>query len=303
MTAIGARALAVRDPVQAVDLPAWLLYPTDATPRAHRVGPYELALASDAAPARPAAPLGLVLISHGAGGSPWVYRGHAAHLVGAGFAVAMLEHPGNSRSDNRLADTVANLENRPRHLRLVADAAFADPALGAQLAPGWVAVVGHSIGGYTALAAAGGRPQTLPPLVDGQITRAAAATWRPTPIETTREPRLAAAVLLAPAIGWFLAEGALAEVAIPLLVRTGEHDAICATRTIRAALRSVPDPARVDLVEVPGAGHFSFSTPFPAELTRPGFAPAHDPPGFDRATYQAQLLPELAAFLRAQLPT
>ena len=76
---------------------------------------------------------------------------------------------------------------------------------------------------------------------------------------------------------------------------------ICPTLQIRAALRSVPAPARVDLVEVAGAGHFSFSTPFPPELTRPDFPPSQDPPGFDRAAYHATLRVELARFFTAAL--
>ncbi|MFL5350272.1 MAG: hypothetical protein ACJ8AT_36315 [Hyalangium sp.] len=37
-------------------------------------------------------------MSHGTGGSPWTYRGMAAHLARAGFVVALPEHPGNNRS-------------------------------------------------------------------------------------------------------------------------------------------------------------------------------------------------------------
>lgn len=72
-----------------------------------------------------------------------------------------MQHPGNCRGDDGLAGTLENLVNRPRHVRLVIDAAFADAALGPRLGPG-VAVVGHSLGGYTALAVAGGEPSAFP---------------------------------------------------------------------------------------------------------------------------------------------
>jgi hypothetical protein len=42
-------------------------------------------------------------------------------------------------------------------------------------------------------------------------------------------------------------------------------------------------------------------SPFPAELVRPGFLPAYDPPGFDRAAYQDVLHAEVATFLRAAI--
>ena len=99
--------------------------------------------------------LPLVMLSHGNSGTPWAYRGLASHLARSGFAVGLVEHPGNSRNDNSLAGTAANLENRPRHVSLAIDAAFADPSVGGRLVPDRVAVIGHSIGAYTALAARG----------------------------------------------------------------------------------------------------------------------------------------------------
>jgi predicted dienelactone hydrolase len=54
----------------------------------------------------------LVVISHGNGGSGSIYRVLAGHLARAGFIVALLDHPGNTRGDNDLARTLANLERR-----------------------------------------------------------------------------------------------------------------------------------------------------------------------------------------------
>ena len=52
---------------------------------------------------------------------------------------------------------------------------------------------------------------------------------------------------------------------------------------------------------VPNAGHFSFLAPFPPAMVRPGFLPAEDPPGFDRARFHAELGPEIERFLRRVL--
>jgi predicted dienelactone hydrolase len=286
---VGCRTIDLLDPVQQVRIPLSLLYPTGAPASAERFGPYSLELARDGEVAGDGLPL--VVISHGNGGSPWVYRGLAAHLARAGHAVAMVEHIGNSRSDNSLAGTVANLENRPRHVRLAIDAALADAHVGPRLDAGRVAIVGHSIGAYTALATAGGRAMTLPGDAGGG----------PFPVETARDRRIRAVVLLAPAIDWFGADGALVEVDVPILVRTGERDPLCPSQRVLWTLRSVPDPARIDHVDVAGAGHFSFSSPFPPTMTRPDFPPSQDPPGFDRAAYQAVLQDEVVAFLRAAL--
>jgi predicted dienelactone hydrolase len=214
------------------------------------------------------------------------------HLARAGFVVALPEHPGNNRSDNSLANTAANLENRPRHVRLVLDAIFEDAELGKRLSPGGVGVIGHSMGGYTALAVAGGRPSSFPnESPDGQARA----------IPVVHDPRVRALVLLAPASPWFMAEGALAGVEIPILMRTAERDEHTPAMHAEIILRGVPDPQRIDHRVVPNAGHFSFQSPFPPAMTRPEFPPSQDPAGFDRAAFQPVLHAEILAFLRASL--
>lgn len=57
--------------------PMTVLYPTTTPGKAEAVGPYQLNVARDAHVAGGLFPL--VLISHGKGGSPWVYRTLAHH--------------------------------------------------------------------------------------------------------------------------------------------------------------------------------------------------------------------------------
>ncbi len=258
----------VDDPVRGVRVPVTLLYPSRTRGEAVRFGPYEIVGARDAAPDGDRMPL--VAVSHGTGGSPYVYRDLAAHLARAGFAVALVVHPGNNRDDDRLAHTVQNLEDRPRHLRLALDAAYADALVGPHLQPGAVAVVGHSMGGYTALAVAGGRPMSSP--YD-------APSGPPRPVPVTPDARVRALVLLAPATVWYAHEGALAEVRAPILLRTAEKDELAPPFFGDLVVRGVPDAARVEHAVVPGAGHFAFLTPFPPHMARPGFLPAQDPAG------------------------
>ena len=283
----GCRALELIDPVQGARVPLHILYPTRADPRVETFGRYPLEVARDA----PVAGEGLLLVavSHGNGGSPWTYRGLAAHLARSGFAVLMIEHPGNSRSDNSLADTPANLGNRPRHLRLALDAAFADPTLAPHIHPARAAAIGHSIGGYTALAAAGGRPLALPNQTPDGLAH-------PVPVET--DPRLSALVLLAPALPWLMDPSALRDVRVPLLVRTGELDRLAPPAFVEKVLGNLPAGTPLDYRVVPGAGHFAFQTPFPPEMVSPEFPPSQDPPGFDRASYQAVLHEQVRLFLQ-----
>ncbi len=208
-------------------------------------------------------------ISHGKSGTPWSHRGLGAHLARAGFAVVLIEHPGNSRADNSLDGTPANLANRPRHVRFALDAAFADAALGPHLAPGRAAVIGHSMGGYTALAVAGGRPMALPHETGQGVAQ-------PVPVEP--DARVRALILFAPALPWFMGPGALAEVRVPLLVRCGERDEYIPPFVIERILSGLPAGARMDYQVVPGAGHFSFNSPSPPALAGPNFPPSQDPP-------------------------
>jgi predicted dienelactone hydrolase len=289
---VGGRTADAVDPVTGERLPITLLYPTKAEGAPVRFGPYAITFARDAEPEAEGERLPVVAISHGTGGSPWVYRDLASYLARAGFVVVLLEHPGNNRNDDRLANTLANLENRPRHLRMAIDAAFADGLLGARLAPKGVAVIGHSLGGYTALALAGGHPTSYAhESPDGQ----------PRAIAVERDPRMKALVLLAPATAWFMLDGALSDVDVPILMRAGEKDEHTPAFHAEVVLRGVRDPARVDHAVVPNAGHFAFLTPFPPEMVKPGFLPAQDPAGFDRGAYLPRLYDEVSAFLRRAL--
>ena len=67
--------------------PLAVLYPTDAPEETQRIGPYSIEAARDAAPKDGRFPL--VMISHGRGGTPWVYRTLATHLARGGFIVAV----------------------------------------------------------------------------------------------------------------------------------------------------------------------------------------------------------------------
>ncbi len=225
----------------------------------------------------------LVAISHGGGGSHQLYSTVARQLASRGFAVVLPEHPGDNRRDNSLRGTLRNLEDRPRHLVLAMDAVRDDAEVGPRLRRGWAAVVGHSMGGYTALAVAGGR----------------AFSEQRELVEVEPDPRVRALVLMAPATAWFLAPEALRAIDLPILLLEGEHDPVTPAWHGDLVAQGVADRSQVTRRVVPGAGHFSFLTPFPPAMVRPGFAPGNDPPGFDRVAFHRELPLEVSAFLEA----
>ncbi|MBL0940318.1 MAG: alpha/beta hydrolase [Gemmatimonadaceae bacterium] len=289
-SAVGCRAHSVHVVVQNVQLPVWVLYPTEATAAAQTFGPYTLDVAMDA----PVAGLGLpvVLISHGNNGSPWTHRGTAMHLARAGHVVVMMEHIGNSRSDGSLAGTVDILTHRPRHLREVLQFVRDHGAYDTHADFTRVGIVGHSIGAYTALAAAGGRPVTTQydiPTGKGE----------PVPVETLDFIR--ALVLMAPAAGWFAPPGSLADVQAPTLLLRGEADMITPGFHADIVAGSWPGATPLTRVDVHGAGHFSFQSPFPPAMVNPAFPPSQDPPGFDRVSYHEQMNAQIASFCSRHL--
>ena len=273
--------------MQGASIALRLLYPTRAPEQLEAFGPFQLRLAWNAPIEGEELPL--VVISHGTGGTPWTHRELAAQLARSGFVVALLQHPGNHRGDDSLGGKVANLQNRPRHVRLAIDAVLADELVSQHASQRGVAVVGHSLGGYTALAVAGGEPSAFAwETPDGTAG----------PLLVEHDPRVRALVLLAPATLWFMAEGALAGVQVPVLMRTGEKDTVCDPFHARVVELGLPPSARLDHQVIANAGHFSFLSPYPPEMKSPAVPPSRDPEGFDREAFFPVLLADVVRFLR-----
>lgn len=279
----GYRQFTLHDPIQEADMPVLVFYPTHSHATGATLGPYTFEVSPEATPTPGRFPM--VVISHGSGGTHILYRTIAMHLARHGYVVAVPEHPGNNRVNNSLYGTVDNLRNRPRHIRLVLDAIAADSELGAVVLPGNAAVIGHSMGGYTALAAAGGKPLSK----EGE------------PVEVEHDARVQAIVLLAPATPWYRHAESLQNVSVPVLMVTGELDDITPQWHADLVLERVPDRARVEHRVVEKAGHYSFLSPFPPKLVAGGFAPTQDPEGFDREAFHAVLPEDIRQFLDRHL--
>ncbi|MBJ8016091.1 alpha/beta hydrolase [Bacillus cereus group sp. N34] len=230
----------------------------------------------------------MVLISHGTGGSPLVYRTIARHLARNGFVVEMLEHPFNNRNDNTVEGTVDNLTIRPKHISMAIDWFFNSEDFTKVLKPDSVSVIGHSMGGYTALAASGGISTSFPYESFDEKSHL---------INVTPDYRIKSLVLLAPASVWFKTKGALEGINIPILMLVGEKDRLTPYFHAEIILNGITDSTKIQHKIVENAGHFSFLSPFPKEMTNASFLPSQDPPGFNREYFHHELNEEITEFL------
>ncbi|MCC5022717.1 MAG: hypothetical protein J6386_07940 [Candidatus Synoicihabitans palmerolidicus] len=117
----------------------------------------------------------------------------------------------------------------------------------------------------------------------------------------TRDPRVKALVLMAPATPWYRAPGALADITVPILMLSGEHDEITPLRFAHIVRDGLPQTTPLIHHLIPGAGHYSFLAPFPSVMRRPDFPPGNDPAGFDRASFHRKLPADILAFLTVHL--
>ena len=317
---LGGQALAFQAGMQPLEVPAAtsgapaipvvLYYPTQAAEREVPMGPFTAHVAMGGAPEATVA--GLILLSHGTGGSEIGHGRLAEGLARSGYLIAALRHPGDNWQDRSLlASTPARyFGERPRQASRVVDAVLADPQWKDRIARDAtgprIGAVGHSAGGYTVLALAGGRPDlrrvvahcTGPEAAADALfcrtgprdTRPAAA---PPPEADVADPRVRAVAALAP-VGVVFDAASLAAIRIPVALYVAEQDRWLQPRFhadwIAANLSSV------QVHRVPNAWHFAFIDTPSMPLPTPDGDIGADPPGFDRAAFLAQLARDLPAF-------
>ena len=288
-----------------------LYYPTQAEPRAVPMGPFTVNAAIRAEP-EPTVKA-LIMLSHGTGGTELGHSRLAEALARSGYLVAALRHPGDNWQDTSLLTRTPEryFDVRPRQVSRVIDALLLDPRWKDRIARDArgprIGAVGHSAGGYTVLALAGGEPDRSrlirhcqeegaeDPLCcslgrSGQTPAPSAPAPAGTPL---KDPRVRAVVALAPMGVVFSAES-LARIQVPTAIWEAELDRFLVPRFHAEWIaRNMP---RAELHRVPNAWHFAFLDTPSVPIPSPDGDLGANPPGFDRAAFLKQLGGDLTAF-------
>ncbi|ELC7323623.1 alpha/beta fold hydrolase [Stenotrophomonas maltophilia] len=261
----------------------WYPAPAGSTETALTIGPPDAPLfdvgrsAMDAPIAGKRLPT--LLLSHGNGGSARMMGWLGTALARAGYLVIAVDHPGNNGVDEMTLPGSVLSWLRADDLRAALAAVQADPVLGPHVDTDRLGVIGFSAGGYTALLAAGARPdlqrllafcrahpddgvcrpqqETATHTMDARVAAAsspALSPWISHANDSRAIPGVRAVFLLAPAIVQAFAFEQLSSLRQPVSIVLGEADTVAPPqRNGEAAQALIPGAA---LQRLPDVGHY-----------------------------------------------
>ncbi len=207
----------------------------------------------------------VVLFSHGNMGITFQSYFLMEHLASHGYIVVSPEHLGNTFSDNDESRKPELIFRRPEDISDAFDWLSTESDVQECIDPdAGFAVIGHSFGGYTALAISGA-------VIDTEATAARCAEYggwlcddvaewaaeHGDGIYERRDPRVWAGVPMTPAAYETLI-GGLAEIEVPQLIWGGAKDDLTPVDTVvRPIFAGVEASKSMGTIE--GAGHYSFT--------------------------------------------
>ncbi|MHC2437262.1 alpha/beta hydrolase family protein [Bradyrhizobium sp. USDA 4451] len=316
--------------LHALRVTIWYPAVADAREQPQWIGPRIIPLVSTGSAAPDAAPAAgprraLILLSHGFGGSASTLAWFGAALAAHGFIAVAVNHPGNNGSEPTTVDGYTLTWLRAVDLSAVIDAMRADSVFGDRIDPARIGAAGHSYGGYTVIAIAGGitDPERTPafcrsPAADALCTsQLGAAELRQKSLsrlatdpdfrqryglagQSYRDERVRAVFAMAPGPVPSFTPESLGAISIPVAIVAGGADEITPPASGAEALgRAVP---HATLKLFPGAGHFVFfGTCTLAGRLVIGRTVCRDPDGTDRDAVHAETVRLAVGFFTANL--
>jgi len=249
----------------------------------------------------------LVLISHGTGGGLASHYDTALALANAGIVAAAVTHTGDNYRDQSYAGNRLDLTDRPRQIRRVLDFLLKEWSYHQYLDATKVGIFGFSLGGFTALVAAGGNPDltlmarlcsSKPDAPECSFIKqrngdqldpgATAPLW-------IHDPRIKAAVVTAPAASYLFGPDGLQQVRIPIQLWRAESDQQ-APNAWNSDIVAKGLPKVAEEHTVPQAGHFVFLAPCSDQLVQQAPQICTDAPSIDRVKFHRQFNQSVVAF-------
>jgi predicted dienelactone hydrolase len=210
----------------------------------------------------------LLLVSHGTMGHRYNQYYLSEFLASHGYIVAAVEHPLDNYSDDTDAHTIRNLWNRPKDVSFVLTQMLERSAFAGSIDSSKIGVIGHSLGGYTALVLAGAVPNR------SHIIKLCASPGEFKPIcdkvkdelrqwsegkyydyTQLHDPRFKAAFAMAPGVPFAFKKPDMERVRIPIFIVVSGKDEILHGEEKRYA-KIFPTPP--EWLELPDAGHFVY---------------------------------------------
>lgn len=302
---VGFRKINVSSQETKNEFPMVVLYPTSSMAIPTAFGPFKMNVAIGGEIADRKFPL--VILSHGSGGSNLSYKDIALSLVKHGFIVGMPLHPQNNYLDNSLEGSILNYINRPKHISSAIDTLLSSSDFNTHIDHEKIAVLGHSVGGYTALAAAGGIANTeniiklckKNPFLSDPYCKATHKNQMMQKITfSSKDSRIKALVLMAPVGVLFMSKNSLNNVDVPILLLKAEKDEeLTEPYNSDSIAKNIHSINKLTYKTVLSAGHYSFLSSYPKSLQLELGAIAHDPDGFNREAFQKTLGIDIANYL------
>ena len=289
-------------------------YPTSAPAEAHPLSAYVQTVTPDAPVAGEHLPL--IVMSHGNGSTYSNHYDAALALAKAGFVAIAVSHTGDTHDDQSRALFITD---RLQHIRRLVDYMLSEWPDHARIDANRIGMFGFSSGGFTALISIGGVPdlsvqeahrRAHPDYYDAQLYNrasdqakaevAAFVSSKPAASAWIHEPRIKAAVVVAPAVGYAFGREGLKNVTVPVQLWRAAEDHILPHPDYAEAVRiALPNPSEYHVVD--NADHFDFLAPCTDLLRQVAPVICVSRPGFDRAAFHQTFNAEVVRFFKETL--
>lgn len=291
------------------DLTVRLFYPTSSSNQPQLLGSNKVFIGYTAIPDAPIASgrFPLILLSHGSGGNNTSMAWLATALAERGAIVMAANHPGSTTGDSR---PETDLTLQTRDLSLMLDHYLNNATWKSTIRAAEIGAIGHSKGGYSVLALAGGLInrqrlhhycENMPQMPDCRFYKQNGMQLEKTDnarlAASYRDPRITLAIALDPGMSYVLTPDSLAKISIPVLtIAAGYYSRPTGKMTL--GTENIPTQRQI----MPQAGHFDFlpvCQPTAEEiLAEEGEAFICDTPASEREQIHQQTITAVTEFLQ-----